>query len=96
MCDLDFCCIKDSTANVASLKEFDTNTDSITTTDASNKGLGAVLTQVGEEGIEFVVAYASKSLSPTEERYSVIEKETLPCVPRQRTILEHWYGETFY
>ena len=43
-------------------------------TDASNKGFGAVL----ENGQP--VAYASRTLSPTEQRYATIEKECLGIV----------------
>ncbi|XP_069055957.1 arylsulfatase G isoform X1 [Pleurodeles waltl] len=62
------------------LKGFDPKCKSIVTTDASNKGLGAVLTQCDDENNEWVVAFASRSLTPAEERYSVIERETLACV----------------
>ncbi|PFX28376.1 Retrovirus-related Pol polyprotein from transposon 17.6 [Stylophora pistillata] len=44
-------------------------------TDASNKGLGAVLLQNGQP-----VAFASRTLSPTEQRYATIEKEYLVIV----------------
>ena len=46
-------------------------------TDASNRGIGAVLSQRDAEGGENPIAYFSKKLLPREERYSTIEKECL-------------------
>ena len=43
--------------------------------DASSKGLGAVLYQE-----EKTVAYASRALTPTQQKYAQIEKETLAIV----------------
>ena len=43
--------------------------------DACQKGLGAVLMQQGRP-----IAYASRALTPTETRYTHIEKETLSIV----------------
>eukprot|EP00731_Ephydatia_muelleri_P036793 Em0326g5a len=46
-------------------------------TNASNRGIGAVLSQCDEEGQEHPVAYYSRKLLPREERYSTVEKECL-------------------
>eukprot|EP00731_Ephydatia_muelleri_P002589 Em0001g2589a len=46
-------------------------------TDASDYGIGTVLSQTGEDGEEHPVAFISQKLLPRERRYSTIEKECL-------------------
>ncbi|XP_037528497.1 uncharacterized protein K02A2.6-like [Rhipicephalus sanguineus] len=46
-------------------------------TDASSFGLGAVLLQIQPSGERRPVAFASRSMTPTEQRYSQTEKEAL-------------------
>ena len=46
-------------------------------TDASDRGVGAVVCQRDDTGDEHPVAYYSRKLLPREERYSTIEKECL-------------------
>ena len=58
-------------------------------TDASDRGVGAILSQLDENGCDHPIAYFSRKLLPREERYATIEKEclassALPCVsPRE-------------
>ena len=58
----------------------------IVDTDASNFGIGAVLSQI-QDGHERVIAYASKSLSKSQSRYCTTKRELLAVV--------HFLGVTF-
>ena len=49
-------------------------------TDASNKGIGATLMQIGSDGELHPVLYASRKLLDREMRYSTIERECLALV----------------
>ena len=46
-------------------------------TDASDRGMGGVLSQIDEDGEEHPVAYFSRKFLPREEKYPTIEKECL-------------------
>ena len=57
------------------LVHFDPHKPIVVSCDASPYGLGAVLAHVMEDGSEKPVAYASRTLSDAERKYSQIEKE---------------------
>ena len=61
------------------LKHYDLSKEVKVSTDASNKGLGAVLYQKHEEDW-LPVHYGSRALTPTEQKYAAIEKEALGLV----------------
>jgi hypothetical protein len=59
------------------LAVYDKDRETIITTDASNTGIGATLSQVQTDGSRRLVAAASRSLTETEQGYAAIEKESL-------------------
>ncbi|KAI2660383.1 Transposon Ty3-G Gag-Pol polyprotein [Labeo rohita] len=62
------------------LSLFDPKLPTVVSTDASSYGLGAVLAQIHEDKTERIVAFASRTLSSAERKYSTIEREALACV----------------
>jgi len=69
--------IKESLICSPVLALFDPNLDTVVSADAPSHGLGAVLLQRQLSGELKPVAYISRSMTPTEQRYAQIEKEVL-------------------
>ena len=72
--------VKQLIVHSTALVMFDPSKSTIVSTDASDYGVGAVLTQMDSNGAEQTVAFASRSLSDAERKYSIVEKEALACV----------------
>ena len=64
------------------------------TTDASNHGVGAVLSQ-GPTGKDLPVAYASRSLNRAETHYTTSEKELHAIVWATKYFRPYLYGRKF-
>ena len=79
--------IKDATTNPPTLKFFDPTQTTKISVDASSKGMGAILMQ-GQHPI----AYASKSLTTTQQKYAQIEKEMLAIVFGCKKFHDYIYG----
>ena len=79
-CDQAFKMLKQklTTAPVLSYPNYDQQF--ILSTDASAVGLGAVLSQLGEDGKEHPVAYASRTLNAAEKNYSTTKRECLALI----------------
>lgn len=75
--------LKDMISDVKQLKFFDTKMRTRVVADASPVALGAVLLQFAHDRYDMdprIICYASRSLSPTEQRYCQTEKEALALV----------------
>ena len=59
------------------LAHYDPSLPTVIAADASSTGMGAILLQTQKDGHRRPVCYASRSLTETEQRYAVIEKEAL-------------------
>lgn len=86
--------LKGKLSEVHNLAFFDGTKEIILTVDASPIGLGAILAQKTDNIIE-TVAYASRALTPTESRYSQIERELLAVVWGVEHFHLYLYGNTF-
>ena len=64
-------------------------------TDASDFGIGAVLSQKDDEGRERVVAFASRSLTKAERRYCVTRRELLAVVVFTQHFRPYLLGREF-
>ena len=63
-------------------------------TDASDRGIGAVLSQE-QDGQEIVIAYASRTLSRPERNYDVTRRELLAVVYGLKTFRQYLLGRQF-
>ncbi|CAM5075843.1 unnamed protein product [Natator depressus] len=87
--------VKDLIVHSPVLALFSPALPTIVTTDASDYGLGAVLTQLHEDNTERTVAFASRTLSNAERKYSAVKKEALACVWATEKWRTYLWGRTF-
>ena len=68
--------------------------DYILDTDASNFGLGGVLSQIQDE-VECVIAYCSRTLRPSQRKYCTAKMEMLAAVPMCMQFRSYLRGTKF-
>jgi predicted aspartyl protease len=69
--------IKDEIAKVTERSQPDLNKEFIITTDASNVALGAILTQMDNDGKERIISCFSKKFDKAQSNYSTTDKELI-------------------
>ena len=94
-CQVAFKTLKELLLNSPLLAHYDPNKPVRLAVDASSYGLGAVLSHVFDDGEEKPIAYASRSLSASEQNYSMIEKEALAIVFGIKKFHQYLFGRRF-
>ena len=90
-----FSIAKDTLQEDALLVHFDPSKPLIVACDASQYGLGAVLSHKMDNGEERPVAFASRTLNPAEKKYSQLEKEGLAIIFAVKKFHHYIYGHHF-
>lgn len=86
--------LKDIVSSKPVLQFYDSSKPTKIAADASQRGLGAVLLQLHEQGW-LPVAYASRAITETESRYASIEKESLALTFACERFHQYVYGQRF-
>ena len=94
-CERAFCKLKELLLTPPILKVAEPTKCYVLQTDASEQGLGAVLSQIDQNREEHPVAFASRKFLPREKNYSVIEKECLAIVWSLQVFHVYLYGQKF-
>ena len=82
-CDKAFNALKNMLKSTLVLSSPEFDKTFILQTDASTYGIGAVLSQTDEEGLDYPVTYFSCKLLNREQKYSTVEKE---CIAIKRAV----------
>ena len=94
-CETAFRKVKGMLCSAPLLAHFDMSRRIIVHCDASEYGVGAVLSHVSEDGVESPVCYASRTLSLAERNYATVEKEGLALVYAVKKFHQFLFGNKF-
>ena len=94
-CEQAFVSLKTALCSSPVLRSPDFTKHFVLQTDASDRGIGAVLSQYDEMGHDQPIAYFSKKLLPAEERYSTTEKECLAIKLSIQAFHSYLVGKAF-
>ena len=94
-CEQAFKKAKEELSSSAVLVHYDPNLPMTLAGDASAYGIGAVISHTLPDGSERPIAYASRSLSPSERNYAQLEKEALSLIFGVKKFHQYLYGRKF-
>ncbi len=94
-CDKAFKTIKDTLVSSSFLTHYNPTLPLKLAGDASPYGIGAVISHTMEDGTEQPVAFASRTLSKSEQNYSQIEKEALSLIYGVKKFHSYLFGCRF-
>ena len=80
VCDISFESLKNKLVEAPILRFPNLSTKFHVHIDASSLAIGAILTQLGDDGMDYPIVYNGKKLNKAERNYSTIEREALGMV----------------
>ena len=87
--------VRDLLKHPSSIDAYDPDLPVLLATDGSYIGIEAVLSHKLRDGTERVIAYASRTLTNTEQKYLQIDKEALACVWGIQKFFYYLYARHF-
>ena len=90
-----FCKIKKVLCEPPILAYYDPKKQLVLQADAAPGSVGSVLSQIDEAGVRRPIAFAHRTLTKTETRYSHLDKECLALVAAVKKFHKYLYGRSF-